>query len=84
MNSTELKVYCKDDWRQEKQGVPAWQKRNVDGLRSQIELANQRDKRIVSSGMQLRALPPQKTQAWISASELHSMARLGMPVPSKS
>jgi hypothetical protein len=43
----------------------------------------QRYKRIFGDAMKARALPQQKTEAWISASALNIMTSLGMPVPVK-
>ena len=43
----------------------------------------QRYKRIFGNTMKARALPQQKTEAWISASALNIMTNLGMPVSVK-
>jgi hypothetical protein len=44
----------------------------------------QRYKRIFGNTMKAaRALPQQKTEAWISASALNRMTNLGMPVSEK-
>ena len=64
-------------------GRIAWQKKNDYGLRSYIELGIQRYKRIIGSVMKARALPQQKTEAWVSASALNIMSNLGMPVSMK-
>lgn len=64
-------------------GRIAWQKENEYGLRSRVELVIQRYKRIIGSTMKARALPQQKTEAWISASALIMMTNLGMPVSVK-
>ena len=64
-------------------GRIAWQKKNGYGLRAHVELAIQRYKRIVGSVMKARALPQQKTEAWVSASALNMMTNLGMPVSVK-
>jgi hypothetical protein len=61
----------------------AWQKENVYGLRSRVEMAIQRYKRIIGNTMKERALPWQKTKAWFSASVLNMMTNLGMPVSVK-
>ena len=64
-------------------GRIAWQKKNGYGLRSHVELAIQRYKRIIGSVMKARALPQQKTEAWVSASALNMMTNLGTPVSVK-
>lgn len=64
-------------------GRIAWQKKTGYGLRNYAELAVQRYKRIFGNAMKARALPQQKTEAWISASALNRMANLGMPVSAK-
>ena len=61
----------------------AWQKDNDYGLRSRVELAIQRYKRIIDSCMKARASSQQKTEAWVSASALNRMTNLGMPVSVK-
>jgi hypothetical protein len=61
----------------------AWQEENNYGLRSRVELEIQRYKRIIGNTMKARALPQQKTEAWISASALNMMTNLGMPVSVK-
>jgi hypothetical protein len=43
----------------------------------------QRHKRIFGNTLKARALPQQKTEAWISASALNRMTNLGMPVSVK-
>jgi hypothetical protein len=40
-------------------------------------------KRIFGNTLKARALPQQKTEAWISAPALNRMTSLGMPVPVK-
>ena len=67
----------------EEDGRIGWQKKTDYGLRSYIELAIQRYKGIIGNCMKARALPQQKTKAWISASALNMMTRLGMPVSVK-
>ncbi|MBK6616965.1 MAG: IS5 family transposase [Nitrosomonas sp.] len=67
----------------EQHGRIAWQKKTGYGLRNYAELAVQRYKRIFGNAMKARALPQQKTEAWISASALNRMANLGMPVSVK-
>jgi hypothetical protein len=64
-------------------GRIAWQRQNDYGLRSRVELAIQRYKRILGHCMKARALPQQKTQAWFSASALNMMTNLGMPASVK-
>ncbi len=65
------------------QGRTAWQQETGYNLRSHVELAMQRYKRIFGRIMKARALPQQKTEAWISASALNRMTHLGMPVSAK-
>lgn len=65
------------------EGRIAWQRKTGYNLRSHVELAMQRYKRIVGYIMKARALPQQKTEAWISASALNRMTYLGMPVSVK-
>lgn len=67
----------------EEHGRIAWQKSNDYGLRSRVELAIQRYKRIIGTCMKARAMPQQKTEAWFSASALNTMTNLGMPVSVK-
>jgi hypothetical protein len=65
------------------QGRIAWQKKTNYGLRSYVELAIQRYKRIFGNTLKARALRQQKTEAWIAASALNRMTNLGMPVSVK-
>ena len=65
------------------QGRIAWQKKTNYGLRSYVELAIQRYKRIFGNTLKARALLQQKTEAWIAASALNRMTNLGMPVSVK-
>jgi len=67
----------------EQHGRIAWQQKTGYGLRNLVELAMQRYKRIFGNTMKARALPQQKTEAWISASALNRMTSLGMPVSVK-
>jgi hypothetical protein len=53
------------------QGRLAWQKITGYNLRNYAELAMQRYKRIFGNTMKPRALPQQKTEAWISVSALN-------------
>jgi hypothetical protein len=64
-------------------GRITWQRETGYNLRSHVELAMQRYKRIFGSAMKARALPQQKTEAWISASALNRMTNLGMPISVK-
>jgi len=66
------------------QGRLAWQKINGYNLRNYVELAMQRYKRIFGNTMKARALPQQKTEAWISVSALNRMTNLGMRVSVKA
>jgi Transposase DDE domain len=65
------------------QGRIAWQRITGYNLRNYVELAMQRYKRIFGNTLKARALPQQKTEAWISASALNRMTNLGMPVSVK-
>ena len=65
------------------QGRLVWQKITGYNLRNYAELAVQRYKRIFGNTMKARALPQQKTEAWISVSALNRMTPLGMPVSVK-
>jgi hypothetical protein len=47
------------------QGRIAWQRKTGYSLRSHVELAMQRYKRIFGNTMKMRAPPQQKTEAWI-------------------
>ena len=67
----------------EQQGRIAWQRITGYNLRSHVELAMQRYKRIFGKAMKARALPQQKTEAWSSSSALNIMTNLGMPVSVK-
>jgi hypothetical protein len=64
-------------------GRITWQRETGYKLRSYVELAMQRYRRIFGSAMKARGLPRQKTQAWISASALNRITNLGMPVSVK-
>lgn len=63
----------------EKHGRMTWQRKTRYNLRNYVELAMQRFKRIFGNTMKARALPQQKVEAWISASALNLMTKLGMP-----
>jgi hypothetical protein len=65
------------------QGRLAWKRITGYNLRNYAELAMQRYKRIFGNTMKARALPQQKTEAWISVSALNRMTNLGMPVSVK-
>ena len=64
-------------------GRIAWQRITGYHFRSHVELAMQRYKRIFGNAMKARGLAQQKTEAWISASALNRMTKLGMPVSVK-
>jgi len=64
-------------------GRITWQRETSYNLRSHVELAMQRYKRIFGNAMKARALPQQKTEARISASALNRMTNLGMPISVK-
>jgi hypothetical protein len=59
-------------------GRVAWQRMTGYNVRSYVELAIQRYKRIFGNTMKARALARQKTEEWISASALNRMTSLGM------
>jgi hypothetical protein len=61
----------------------AWQQKTGYNLRSYVELAMQRYKRIFGNTLKARALQQQKSEAWISASALSRMTSLGMLVSVK-
>jgi hypothetical protein len=61
-------------------GRLAWQRITGYNLRNYAELAMQRYKRIFGNTMKARALPQQKTKAWISVSALNRITNLGMLV----
>jgi len=65
------------------EGQLSWQEKTRYGLRSYVELAIQRYKRIFGNTMKARALPQQKTEARISSSALNRMTQLGMPISVK-
>ena len=65
------------------QGRITRQRETGYNLRSYVELAMQRYKRIFGNTMKKRALPQQNTEARISASALNSMTNLGMPISVK-
>jgi len=65
-------------------GRLAWQRITGYNLRNYAELAMQRYKRVFGNTMKARALPQQKTEAWISVSALNRMTNLGMPVSVKA
>lgn len=65
------------------QGRRAWQKITGYNLRNYAELAMQRYKRVFGNIMKARALPQQKTEAWISVCAVNRMTNLGMPMSVK-
>ena len=65
------------------EGRIAWQRKTGYNLRSPVELAMQRYKRIFGNLMKAHALPQKKTEAGIGASALNKMSNLGMPVSVK-
>ncbi len=67
----------------EQKGRIFWQKKTCYGLRSYVELAIERCKRIFGITLKARELPQQKTEAWITAFALNRMTNLGMPVSVK-
>jgi hypothetical protein len=65
------------------EGRITWQRETGYNLRSYVELAIHRYKRIFGNAMNARTLPRQKTEAWISASAPNQMTNLEMPVSVK-
>ena len=65
------------------EGRMAWQKQNNYGLRSHVELAVLRYKKIIGPDMKARELPQQKTEGGIGARVLNRMTSLGMPISIK-
>lgn len=63
-------------------GRITWQQETGYNLRSHVELAMQRYKRIFGNAMKARAAAA-KTEVWISTSALNRMTNLGMPVSVK-
>ena len=61
----------------------AWQKITGYNMRNYAEPAVQRYKRIFGNTMKARALPQQKTKAWISAFAPNVMTNLGMLISVK-
>jgi hypothetical protein len=64
-------------------GRMAWQHKTGYNLRSYVELAMQRFKRIFGNSMKARSLTQQKAEAMMSASALNRMTGLGMSVSVK-
>jgi len=64
----------------EEHGRINWQKKTDYGLRSYVELAVQRYKRIIGNKLKARLLPRQKTEAQVSVRVLNRMTQLGMPI----
>jgi hypothetical protein len=64
-------------------GRMVWQKQNNYGLRSHIELAILRYKKIMVPAMKARELPQQKTEGGIATRALNRITSLGMPVSVK-
>ncbi|HHU0102125.1 TPA: IS5 family transposase [Legionella pneumophila] len=64
-------------------GRMAWQTQHNYGLRSHIELAILRYKKIIGPAMKARQLPQQKTEGGIGTRALNRMTSLGMPVSVK-
>jgi hypothetical protein len=60
-------------------GRMGWQQKTNDGLRSHVELAILRYKRIIGNTLKARNLPQQITQAQASVRLLNRMTQRGMP-----
>jgi hypothetical protein len=56
-----------------------WQRQTNYGLRSHVELAMLRYKRIIGNTLKARNLPQQITEAQASVRLLNRMTQLGMP-----
>ena len=67
----------------EEVGRMAWQKQNNYGLRSHVELAVLRYKKVIGPDMKARELPQQKTEGGIGTRVLNRMTSLGMPASVK-
>jgi transposase len=67
----------------EAHGRMNWQRRTGYGQRNYAELAMRRFKCIFGNTLKARALPQQKTEAWIATQALNRMTRLGMPISVK-
>jgi hypothetical protein len=65
------------------QGRLAWQRITAYNPHNYAGLAMQRYQRIFGNTMKARALPQQKTEAWVSVSALNRMTNFGMPVSVK-
>jgi transposase len=63
----------------EDHGRMNWQRRTGYNQRNTAELAMRRFKGIFGNTLQARALPQQKTEAWITTQALNRMTSLGMP-----
>ena len=64
-------------------GRMSWQKRTGYSKRNYVELAIRRIKGIFGNTLQARALPQQKTEAWMITEALNRMTLLGMPISVK-
>ena len=67
----------------EAHGRMNWQRRTGYNQRNYAELAMQRFKGIFGNTLKARALPQQKTEAWIATQALNRMTQLGMPISVK-
>ena len=67
----------------ETHGRMSWQKATGYSKRNYVELAIRRIKEIFGNTLKARALPQQKTEAWITAKALNRMTQLGMPISAK-
>jgi transposase len=63
----------------EAHGRMNWQRRTGYNQRNYAELAMRRFKGIFGNTLKARALPQQKTEAWIATQALNRMTQLGMP-----
>jgi transposase len=68
----------------EAHGRMNWQRRTGYNQRNYAELAMQRFKGIFGNTLKARALPQQKTEAWIATQALNRMTLLGMPISVKT
>jgi len=63
----------------EAHGRMNWQRRTGYNQRNYAELAMRRFKCIFGNALKSRALPQQKTEAWIATQALNRMTQIGMP-----
>ena len=67
----------------EAHGRMNWQRKTGYNQRNYAELAMRRFKGIFGNALKSRALPQQKTEAWIATQALNRMTQIGMPISVK-